>query len=558
MQKATLLFALLCLLIPRAHSQPLTVGLIQADQNRSEIGYTLFAPMRSTETYLVDNCGRVVNQWSSGRKPGLSTYLTPDGNLLRAQFEPNNPTFFSGGGRGGRLQMFNWSGDLIWDYLLSDPWEMQHHDLIPLPNGNVLTLVWSLRTAPECIAAGRKPFQINDNELWSEKLVELRPIFPDSAEVVWEWDAWDHLIQDFDSTQANYGPVRDHPELLDINVLGLSYGGRDWLHANGINYNPELDQILMSIRHTNEIYIIDHSTTTAEAAGHTGGRAGKGGDFLFRWGSDVVFRRDYYVDRDLHGQHNPTWIPEGRPDAGKIMVFNNGCQRPSGVYSEVLVLDPIVEADGNYQLLPDSTYYPDVPYRAWSAPVPEDFFAKYVSGAQMLPNGNFLISQGTDGRLIEVTPDNEIVWEYINPDAGSVIVAQGDTLPPGTSTYYLSNPLFRAFRYFADDPALVGKSLVAGAPIEPNPAPSDCRPVSATPTAPGELPRIYPNPATQRVHVAFPQPQTRSYRVGNALGQIWRQGTTEPGRLDLEVADWPAGMYWIQITGFAPTRLLVQ
>lgn len=43
------------------------------------------------------------------------------------------------------------------------------------------------------------------------------------------------------------------------------------------------------------------------------------------------------------------------------------------------------------------------------------FYSSYISSAQRLPNGNTLITEGSDGHLLEVTPDHEIVWEFVNP-----------------------------------------------------------------------------------------------------------------------------------------------
>ncbi len=91
--------------------------------------------------------------------------------------------------------------------------------------------------------------------------------------IVWEWYAWDHLIQDYNASKENYGVVGDHPELIDINY-GISSSLSDWLHANSIDYNEKFDQILISVHNFNEIWVIDHSTTLEEAAGHTGGRVG--------------------------------------------------------------------------------------------------------------------------------------------------------------------------------------------------------------------------------------------------------------------------------------------
>ena len=121
------------------------------------------------------------------------------------------------------------------------------------------------------------------------------------GEIVWEWHIWDHLIQDYDPSKNNYGSIAEHPELIDVNMIEVAGGGPggggpggggrpggaggDWFHVNGVDYNAELDQIAFSSRHTSEIYIIDHSTTTEEAAGHTGGNSGMGGDIMYRWGN---------------------------------------------------------------------------------------------------------------------------------------------------------------------------------------------------------------------------------------------------------------------------------
>ena len=141
-------------------------------------------------------------------------------------------------------------------------------------------------------------------QMWSESIFEIKPIGSDSAEIVWEWHLWDHLVQDVNPNLSNYGVISEHPELLNINLGQVGFGmssfgsdNADWIHFNSIDYNPYLDQIVLSSRMMNEIYIIDHSTTTQEAASHSGGNSGKGGDFLYRWGKPQNYIEVTETDR---------------------------------------------------------------------------------------------------------------------------------------------------------------------------------------------------------------------------------------------------------------------
>jgi hypothetical protein len=98
------------------------------------------------------------------------------------------------------------------------------------------------------------------------------------------------------SGTPGYGVVTDHPELVDINFGDTK---TDWMHTNSIDYNEKFDQILISVHNFNEIWVIDHSTTTEEAAGHTGGNSGKGGDLLYRWGNPQAYERGTASDQQL-------------------------------------------------------------------------------------------------------------------------------------------------------------------------------------------------------------------------------------------------------------------
>jgi hypothetical protein len=333
-------------------------------------------------------------------------------------------------------------------------------------------IAWELKNEAEALQAGRDPALLTDAELWPDHIIEVEPVGATGGTIVWEWHVWDHVIQDFDVTKDNFGVVADHPELLDINHVrtGALPGRADWMHANAMDYNAELDQILLGSNFMHEIYVIDHSTTTAEAAGSTGGSSGKGGDFLYRWGNPQAYDRGDTTDQTLYGQHHPHWIEPGLPGAGNILVFNNGGDRPGGAYSSVDEFTPPVDGNGDYTLDPGQAYGPDSLVWSYTATPTTDLFSGGLSGAQRLPNGNTLICEGrgttTNGaaNFFEVTNAKQTVWQYINPVTGTGPVAQG-TIPDS------SHNTFRILRYAGTYPGFDGEDLTPGDPLESFTAP---------------------------------------------------------------------------------------
>jgi hypothetical protein len=279
-----------------------------------------------------------------------------------------------------------------------------------MPNGNVLMVAWELRSVEEAIQAGRQDISIDMKPTY---LAEVEPAGPTGGTIVWEWRAWDHLVQDADPTKDNYGVVADHPELIDIN-FGFSSGGT-WLHANAIDYNEALDQIVISARNTGEVYVIDHSTTTADAAGHEGGRWGHGGDILYRWGNPQVYRRGDAADQVLWGAHGAVWIDKYLPGAGNIMVFNNGDHpNPVDDYSSVEEILPPQSEAGVYVIEPGQPFGPAT--ATWRYGDVPGFFSATLGGAYRMPNGNTLICEGRDSRIFEVNPDGTVVWVFLSAD----------------------------------------------------------------------------------------------------------------------------------------------
>ncbi len=427
-------------------------------------GFTLIAPLRSTTTYLIDAGGEVVHTWKSAFPPGNTVELLPDGSILRACRVENSA--FHAGGIGGRLQRIAWDGTVTWDYLLSDAARVQHHDARVLPNGNVLTLVWDDMTQVDAIAAGRDPERAPLSGLRPDSVLELKPLPPSGAEVVWEWRARDHLIQDVDAEKAGYGDVTAHPERIDVNgdhrreapltaeqrarreeterrmrATGYAGGGdakpadaparpggpgreSDWLHTNGLSWLASHDLILLSVRHMDEVWVIDHSTTTAQARGSMGGRFGKGGDLLARWGNPRMHGAGTAADRRLFHQHDATWIGAEK-DGLALLVFNNGEGRPGGEYSSVD--EVLLPFDAERGFAPAATLAAIAPRWSYTAPDKSSFYSAFISGAQRLGNGHTLVCSGVDGRIFEVTREGAIVWEYLNPHGGDV--AMGG--PPG-------------------------------------------------------------------------------------------------------------------------------
>jgi hypothetical protein len=192
----------------------------------------------------------------------------------------------------------------------------------------------------------------------------------------------------------------------------------DWMHVNSIAYHPGLDQIMISVHEFSEVWIIDHSTTTAEAAGSTGGRSGKGGDLLYRWGNPRVYRSGTNADQRLFAQHCAHWIAEGSPGAGNMLVFNNGMHRPDGNYSSVDEIALPLNEKKTYDKEEFLPYGPEQAAWSYFSPDKSTFYSMLISGAQRLPNGNTLICSGNQAWIFEVTPQGEVVWQFKYPGGG--------------------------------------------------------------------------------------------------------------------------------------------
>jgi hypothetical protein len=408
-------------------------------------GYTLVAPSSSTQTFLIDLEGRVLHSWKSGY-PGLAAYLLDNGTLLRsASIGPMGNGTFHGGGAGGIVEELDWNGNLLWRFEHSSDAYLLHHDIEPLPNGNVLMIAWEHKSVDEALAAGRDPQLVGPQGMWTDYVIEVKPTLPEGGEIVWEWHVWDHLVQNLDAGKPNFGNITEYPERIDINppswvggltdeqrkeleALGYIDAGSkpqqrqahpDWNHTNAIDYNPRLDQIALSVLGQNEVWIIDHSTTTAEAAGSSGGRRGKGGDLLYRWGNPAVLG-DENTSQTFFAQHDVHWIRQGLPGAGHLLLFNNGRGRPEGDYSTVDEIALPMSEPGVYERTDSGGFAPAKLVWTYAAPDKLSFHSPNVSGAQRSPTGTTLICSGAQVRFFEVSPEGETVWEYALASRGGM------------------------------------------------------------------------------------------------------------------------------------------
>jgi len=509
---------LICFLLGVCFAQAqTTIGLLHYDANVSE-GYTLFGHKQDNDVYLINNCGEVVNHWLTDNRLGVA-YLLDDGNLLKSG--------------GGFLELRDWDNNLLWKVDLTTFGFDQHHDIEPLPNGNILILSRDEYTSTEAIAQGRNPALVGSS-LKAEKIVEVQPVGTNSLNVIWEWKLWNHLTQDFSSLHPNYGVVANHPELFDLN-LGTS--SSNWIHANAVEYNESLDQIVFSSRKMNEIYIIDHSTTTAEAASHAGGNSGKGGDVLWRWGNPINYGQGIAADQKLFGQNDPKWIPNGYPNAGKLSLYNNGTGR-TPLYSSIHVIDTGVDMNGDYSL--SGSFLPTDFFYSWDGDIlGTTVFSNSQSGLNVQPNGNFLICETIPGRISEIESSGNVVWSYENPKGTSNYV-QGNVIPNS------SNQVFRAEKYPINFVGFTGKDLTPSTIIEDVNSESDnCKvlDVEEYVSIDDQL-RVSPNPASNKLTIRTNR-VINSVLIYNLAGKKVKEFKKTLNAYD--ISELAKGMYFVKI-----------
>ena len=363
-------------------------------------GYALYND--NNTTFLIDKDGDIAHRWNCDERGGYAMLLMEDGNLMRAA--QYNSNVLTGAAIAGMVQVLDKDANVVWEFVYSNADHVTHHDITLMPNGGVLLTAWEVKSIDELQDLGFT----GTTEKWPTQFIEVQPDGNGGGEIVWEWHFIDHVIQDVDPNKPNYGVVADNPQLLDINLLTTGGGpgsrGGDWFHVNGVDYNEELDLITFTSRYLSEVFIIDHSTTTAEAASHSGGNSGMGGDLMYRWGNPSNY--DTPGPQLIAGPvHDSRWIPEdGRFRAGMIQFFSN-----EGIDGRNSLVQAIMPPFNGTSF--DRT--PGEPYGPVAANFTHDCRdnANGQSASDAMPNGNTYVNLSR-GYMYEVDKDDNLVWQY--------------------------------------------------------------------------------------------------------------------------------------------------
>jgi hypothetical protein len=381
-------------------------------------GFTLFqAELHRNNGYgavLIDMNGNVVNRWKG--LDGFPNKMLPGGHIMGST-GVRNPKY--GFQDMVDLVEADWEGNIVWKFdryeLVKDPRQpprwmaRQHHDYQREGNpvGYYIPGMESKAGGGKTLILchkNLKDLRISEKILLDDTIIEVDR----RGKITWEWTCSEHFEEMGFSARAKKTLTRNP----GMKPAGGGIG--DWMHMNSMStlgpnkfydsgdkrFHP--DNIIWDGRQTNIIAIIDRQT----------------GKIVWQMGPYFTTTKALREIGQIIGQHHAHMIPRGLKGEGNILLFDNGGAAgygapnpgaPEGIdnarrdFSRVLEFDPLT--------LEIKWQYP--------APVPgpggNRFYSSFVSSAQRLPNGNTLITEGNSGRIIEVTPEQETVWEYISP-----------------------------------------------------------------------------------------------------------------------------------------------
>lgn len=348
--------------------------------------YILVVDQTGQGADLINHDGDEIFTWDFDDAIGNDASLLDDGSMVVCLKADNATIAF--GGYGGVFQKINADQTIDWEVTYSSNNQTAHHDVEYLSNGNIIFPVWE--TVSDAAAIGFSGTQ----DIYPEAIVEMNPL---TEEIVWEWHVTDHLIQDYDSTKLNYGSVQDNPNKVDINYNSTQDNG-DIMHINGITVDELNDIVYVTVNNYSEIWVLDHSTTTAEAATSSGGNYNLGGDLVYRFGNPLAY--DNIGEVTLNDVHYPNLL-----DTGNMLVFSNNIYNQQSAVFEYELLPP-------YELVSGEDNEPEM---VWSF-TDSELYSAGLGGAVRTPNGNTLIAEGRDGTVWEVSESGDVVWKYAGYD----------------------------------------------------------------------------------------------------------------------------------------------
>ena len=300
---------------------------------------------------------------------------------------------------------------------------------------------------------------------------------------------------------------------------------------------------MISIPYFDEFWIIDHTPTRAEAAGHFGGFSGVGGDLMYRWGNPETYGAGDSTDQKLFFQHDAHWVDDflepSHPQYGKIGVFNN---QVAVDYSSVGALTSSWDMYTWRYESANGAFLPEDLNITITHPEKTKLFSTGLSSVQWLPNGNTLITSGRFGYTFEITPDDEIVWEYKTPLRGGAAVHQGDSLSVN------NNLTFRMKRYPADWTGFEGKDLSSKGWIELSPDTTFCDEIISSVDPMDEKAfKIYPNPTTDQLTIEWDGMFYANVEIYNIVGHRVGKFRASGGRKYFDVSLLREGIYLVTI-----------
>lgn len=383
-------------------------------------GYTLM-PILGAGAVLIDMNGNVVKYWKDLQ--GFPNKLLPGGQVLGHLGVRDTAHGYQDQ---TDLAQVDWEGNVIWKFdrkeYVEDPgnepqWmARQHHDY--QREGNP---VGYYVPEMEPKTDGGNTLILCHETLYNKKISDKRLLDDCFIEVdyegniVWEWHANEHF-NEFGFSEAAKNALFRNP-----NMHKNGGGMGDWMHINSMSVlgpNKWYDQGDERFHPDNIIWDARESNISAIISKETG-------KVVWKMGPDFRDTKELRKIGQIIGQHHVHMVPQGLPGEGNILIFDNGGWAGYG--------DPTrTSKDGTKSDLRDSSRVLEInpvtleiiwevngkdlsPERGHSVIENYRFYSPLVSSAQRLPNGNTLITEGVGSRLIEVTPEKEIVWEFIAP-----------------------------------------------------------------------------------------------------------------------------------------------